>query len=98
MENISRVDSGATHGWSVRFQRDGQKHARFFYDSRYDDGAEGALKAARRWRNRMRRQLGPADAPDPRRMFTREAREVECFGVRIGADSRASRDSQMTPL
>lgn len=75
MENISRVDSGATHGWSVRFQREGEKHARFFYDARYEGGAEGALRAARRWRNRTRREIGPADAPDPGRMLTPEARE-----------------------
>lgn len=75
MENISRVDSGATHGWSVRFQRGGRKHARFFYDSRYADGPEGALRAARRWRNQTRKEIGPAGASDPSRMLTPYARQ-----------------------
>ena len=75
MENISRVDSGATHGWTVRFQRDGQKHGRFFSDARYKAGAEGALRAARRWRNEKRRELGPARSSDASRMLTPEARQ-----------------------
>ena len=75
MDNISRVDSGSTRGWTVRFQREGRKYARFFYDARYDGSAEKALKAARRWRNKTRREVGPAGTPDASRMLTDEARE-----------------------
>jgi hypothetical protein len=75
MQNISRVESGSTRGWTVRFQRGGQKHGRFFYDKHYKDGAEGALRAARRWRNAKRKELGPVQKSDASRMHTPYARQ-----------------------
>lgn len=73
MKNISRVDSGATHGWSVRFQRRGRATARFFTDARHG-GPDEALAAAQAWRDEQRERLGPA-RQDPSRMHTRKARQ-----------------------
>ena len=74
MRNISRLESGSTRGWSVRFQRDGEKRARFFKDAAHG-GADGALAAAQAWRDEQRRELGPTPRSDAGQMLTPEARE-----------------------
>ena len=74
LKNLSRVDSGKMHGWSVRFQRNGEKRGRFFYDSAHG-GPDESLEAAQAWRDEQRRALGPVDVSDASAMHTHEVRQ-----------------------
>ena len=71
--NITRVESGSTIGWIVRFQRKGVKHGKFFSDARHD-GPDPAFEAARAWRNERLGEIGPTPTPDASRMHTPKAR------------------------
>lgn len=71
--NLTRIGEGDAGGWWVRIQRDGTQTQRSFRDARHG-GTDGALKAARRWRNARLRELGPAQTSDASRMHTPEAR------------------------
>ena len=73
--NLTRIGEGDAGGWWVRIQRDGKQTQRSFRDARHG-GEDGALKAARRWRNAQLRVLGPARTPDASRMHTPEARRA----------------------
>lgn len=55
---IARIDlpGAGTHGWQVRLQRRGVKHAKYFAD-RVHGGPERALRAAREWRDILLRQF-----------------------------------------
>lgn len=55
---IARLDvpGAGTHGWQVRLQRRGEKHAKYFSD-RACGGSEEAFDEALRWRNRLLRTL-----------------------------------------
>ena len=72
--NVSRVDSGRSHGWLVRVQRDGRIHQRFFGDGKHGS-REAALDAARAWRDEQRQRLGPTSYGDAAHLHTHEARE-----------------------
>ena len=74
MRNISRLEAGTTRGWSVRFQRDGEKQARFFKDADHG-GPDQALVAAQAWRDETREALGPVTTWDAGRMHTPQARD-----------------------
>lgn len=74
MHNVSRLESGTTRGWSVRFQRGGEKHGRFFKDADHG-GADGALVAAQAWRDERREALGPAHVAGAGRVLSPEARQ-----------------------
>ena len=71
--NISRVDSGSTHGWLVRFQREGEKYSRFFSDGAHG-GRDAGFETARRWRDERRAEIGPTPTSDARHMLTPQAR------------------------
>ena len=71
--NITRVESGSTIGWIVRFQRKGVKHGKFFSDAAHD-GTDAAFEAARAWRDERRQEIGPTPRPDASRMHTVKAR------------------------
>lgn len=71
--NITRVESGSTIGWVVRFQRKGVKHGRFFSDAKHD-GIDGAFEAARAWRDETLREIGPTPRSDASQMHTAKAR------------------------
>ncbi len=71
--NITRVDSGSTRGWVVRFQREGVKHGKFFSDAGHD-GSDSAFAAAQSWRDERLREIGPAQRSDASRMHTLAAR------------------------
>ena len=73
-EYISRLEMGATRGWQVRMQRDGDKHRRIFQDKKHG-GTDAALEAARAWRDELLEELGPAPRQDARQMLTPEARQ-----------------------
>ncbi len=73
LHHISRVDSGRTHGWLVRFQRDGDKWGRLFSDGPHG-GPEAARDAARQWRDETLQRVGPTPVSDASRMHTQEAR------------------------
>ena len=74
MRNISRLEAGTTRGWSVRFQRDGEKRARFFKDAAHG-GADGALLAAQAWRDETREALGPVVNGKPTWLLTPDMRD-----------------------
>ena len=74
MRNISRLESDSTKGWSVRFQRAGEKRARFFKDADHG-GTDDALAAAQAWRDEQRLELGPTPKSDAGQMLTPEARD-----------------------
>lgn len=71
-KNISRVDSGATHGWLVRFQREGRLTSKLFSDAKHG-GREAALARAEAWRDEQRERLGPV-RQDASRLLSPEAR------------------------
>lgn len=50
--NVFRIDTGRTHGWQVRIQRQGEWHRKFFSDSKYDS-KEAAFEAAVAHRDEM---------------------------------------------
>ena len=60
---IARIDlpGVSTHGWQVRIQRRGVKHAKYFAD-RAHHGPVAALEAARRWRDALLERLAAEDA------------------------------------
>ena len=60
---IGRIDQpeGSTHGWQVRLQRRGVKHAKYFADGRLG-GTEGAYVAARRWRDSLLQTLADEES------------------------------------
>lgn len=58
MSGISRIDSGATHGWFVRIHRGGKTHPKFFADKK-NKGKTKALKLALAHRDKLRAKLGP---------------------------------------
>lgn len=65
-KNISRIDTGNTHGWQVRFKRQGRMHSRFFADKKWG-GREQALALALQWRDEKRLKLPvPADPHEAR--------------------------------
>ena len=70
--NVSRVDSGNTHGWLVRLQRDGRITSKLFSD-RAHGGRDDALRRALAWRDEQRARLGPV-RHDPSRLHSPEAR------------------------
>lgn len=55
---IARIDlpGAGTHGWQVRMQRRGVKYAKYFAD-RVFGGESHSFEEARRWRDRLLRQL-----------------------------------------
>ena len=55
---IARIDlpGAGTHGWQVRMQRRGVKYAKYFAD-RVFGGESESFEEARRWRDRLLRQL-----------------------------------------
>jgi hypothetical protein len=71
--NISRVDSGRTHGWLVRLQRDGEITSKLFSD-RVHGGRGGSYQAALAWRDRQRERLGPTPRGDASHLLSPEAR------------------------
>lgn len=50
--NISRIDTGSTHGYQVRFMRRGYSYDQFFGDNAYG-GKRKALQAAREFRDEL---------------------------------------------
>ena len=52
--NIVRIDIDHrnTHGWQVRVTRHGERHTKFFSDSRFD-GSDGALAEAEAYRDHL---------------------------------------------
>lgn len=70
-KNITRVDTGATHGYQVRMRREKKSFDKFFSDSRFD-GKRGSLEAAREYRDKLnvenpisRKNLTDKKAPPP---------------------------------
>lgn len=58
LSGISRVDSGATHGWFVRAYRDGKVHSKFFSDLKNKSKSK-ALALALQHRDKLHSKLGP---------------------------------------
>ncbi|NNC90091.1 MAG: AP2 domain-containing protein [Akkermansiaceae bacterium] len=60
---IARIDlpAAGTHGWQVRLQRRGVKHAKYFSDRSYG-GAKRAFTVARDWRDRLLTRLEDGEA------------------------------------
>ncbi len=61
--NCFRIDTRTTHGWQVRFRRQGQTHSKFFSDKKHD-GPDGALDAAVRYRDALKAELPPKQDPN----------------------------------
>jgi hypothetical protein len=59
MNNIFRIDTGNTHGWQVRIQRNKKLHSRFFSDSRFNS-RDSSLHAAERYRDDLLSKVGRA--------------------------------------
>lgn len=56
MDDLTNISRDAA-GWSVRIVRQGEQHSKYF---RFTDGGEAkALGRAKRWRNKVLRELGP---------------------------------------
>lgn len=76
--NIKRIDKnghgggGGTHGFQVYFKRDGVEFTRLFSDTKYG-GEEGALLAARQFRDKAQARIPPKKDPraSQRAMLTR---------------------------
>jgi hypothetical protein len=56
LKNISRVETGQTIGWQVRFRRQGERYSKFFSDKKHD-GTDGAREAAIAWRDETKGTL-----------------------------------------
>lgn len=72
MNNIFRIDTGNTHGWQVRIQRNNRLYSRFFADSKFSSSADGR-RAAESYRDEMIGKLGAAD-PAVSHLHTAEAK------------------------
>lgn len=61
---ITRIDSDAKrmNGYYVRLQRQRQRKSKWFADGQHDGSKRKALAAARKWRNKARRELEPDEA------------------------------------
>jgi hypothetical protein len=57
MNNIFRIDTGNTHGWQVRVQRNKKLHSRFFSDSRFPSRDSSRL-AAELFRDELLSRVG----------------------------------------
>lgn len=55
IKNISRIDTGATHGYQVRMRRRKKNFDKFFGDNKFG-GKRKALDAAREFRNEIDQQ------------------------------------------
>lgn len=71
LANITRLDH--VSAWWVRLQREGEKIDRRFRD-RDHGGRDGALAAARAWRDAEVERLGPTPPSNAAHMLTPEAR------------------------
>lgn len=91
VDGISRIDSGATHGWFVRVYRRGKTHSKFHSDLK-NGGKAKALKLAQACREELRARLGPPTIHQLRRSNRRNTSGV------IGL-SRVKKTSRIgTPL
>ena len=77
MHHITRIDiqptlrypdRHPTHGWQVRARRQGERLSKFFADARHD-GRDGALAAAKAYRDRLLAMLPEPDAT-PRKAWS----------------------------
>jgi hypothetical protein len=59
MNNIFRIDTGNTHGWQVRVQRNKKLHSRFFSDSRFESRDQSRV-AAELFRDELLDKVGRA--------------------------------------
>jgi hypothetical protein len=64
--NCFRIDTRTTHGWQVRFRRQGQTHSKFFSDKKHG-GPDGALEAAVAHRDAVKGELPPKMDPNEAR-------------------------------
>ena len=64
-KGISRIDSGATHGWFVRGYRNGKTYSRFFSDGKYS-GKDEALQQARTHRDELWESLQAIPKKQPK--------------------------------
>jgi len=78
---ISRIDSGATHGWFVRAYRNGKTHSKFFSDLK-NKGKGKALALALAYRDELRARLGPP-APTKRVMKKNSGNTSGVIGVSL---------------
>lgn len=58
LSGISRIDSGATHGWFVRAYRNGKTYSKFYSDLK-NKGKNKALNLALAYRDELKARLGP---------------------------------------
>jgi hypothetical protein len=59
MNNIFRIDTGNTHGWQVRVQRNKRLHSRFFSDSKFNS-RDNSYDAASQYRDELISRVGKA--------------------------------------
>ena len=59
--NLFRIDTGNTHGWQVRIERNKTLYSKFFSDSLFEAGAEGAFRAAQKRRDSWLEELPPIE-------------------------------------
>lgn len=81
MKGISRIDSGATHGWFVRAYRDGRTYSKFYSDLKNGSKAK-AFKLASAYRDELRDRLGPP-SPKPRIMRVNSSNQSGVIGVSL---------------
>ena len=88
-KGISRVDSGATHGWFVRGYKNGKVYTKLFSDLKWG-GKRKAQKEARQYRDKLYENLAQIPTkPKGRRIVYRDRRNTTgvlgvCRMVKIG--------------
>jgi len=80
LSGISRIDSGATHGWFVRAYRKGTTHSKFFSDRKFG-GKNKALALAVAARDELRARLGPPSTGKHRLLRSNRNNKTGAVGV-----------------
>ncbi len=103
VRNLFRIDTGNTHGWQVRIERYGESYTKFFSDSKFEKGSQGAYDTALDWRDNKLAELPDPESPIARlhnkKVREKQWRAINRTGVKgIGFSmTRKKNSSSRTP-